>query len=199
MTHKERSNRTKKALSDSLKRRMETTSVSKITIRELVEDCDLDRKTFYYHFPDIYALLVWTIQQEAFGMMSQFDMLIDEQDAMEFTFRYVRDNRKMLSCCLESVGREELKHFFYQDLYELTRHTVEHQAKLLPCEFPQSYMDFLMQMYTEALGGTVITLIQMKENDPKWSRMQEYISIALPASIRGSLMAATQRLSDSND
>ena len=58
MTHAEASMKTKQAMADSLKRYMEVKSLSKITISAICEDCGINRKTFYYHFKDIYDLLV---------------------------------------------------------------------------------------------------------------------------------------------
>ena len=47
----------KKTLAVSLKRFMEKKPLSKITVSEIIADCGVNRKTFYYHFEDIYALL----------------------------------------------------------------------------------------------------------------------------------------------
>ena len=41
----------------SLQRFMEKKPLSKITVSEIIADCGVNRKTFYYHFEDIYALL----------------------------------------------------------------------------------------------------------------------------------------------
>ena len=39
-------------------------SLSKITIKEITEDCGVNRQTFYYHFKDIYDLLEWIYKNE---------------------------------------------------------------------------------------------------------------------------------------
>ena len=54
MKHNEQSQQTKQALSEALKAMMKKKPLNKITVRELVEDCGVNRKTFYYHFEDIY-------------------------------------------------------------------------------------------------------------------------------------------------
>ena len=35
-----------------------------ITVKELVEECEVNRQTFYYHFQDIYDLLRWFLEHE---------------------------------------------------------------------------------------------------------------------------------------
>ena len=84
MTHEETSLRTKKAICDALKELMRHKTFSKITISELIRECNINRKTFYYHFEDIYGLLKWMLEQEAIEVVKKFDLLIDYQDAFLF-------------------------------------------------------------------------------------------------------------------
>ena len=37
-------------------------AIDDITVREIVELCEIRRQTFYYHFADIYALMDWTLE-----------------------------------------------------------------------------------------------------------------------------------------
>ncbi len=62
MKHEITALNTKKALAASLKRCMEKKPLSKITVSELIADCGVNRKTFYYHFEDIYGLLKWMLE-----------------------------------------------------------------------------------------------------------------------------------------
>ena len=50
---------TKKALAETLKKLLSKNKLNKITIKEITEDCGVNRQTFYYHFKDIYDLLEW--------------------------------------------------------------------------------------------------------------------------------------------
>ena len=54
---------TKKSLAESLKKAMKSKTLSKITVSEIILDCGVNRKTFYYHFENIYALLKWMLEQ----------------------------------------------------------------------------------------------------------------------------------------
>ena len=48
---------TKNALANSLTELMAATPLDKITVKDIVEDCGINRNTFYYYYHDIYALL----------------------------------------------------------------------------------------------------------------------------------------------
>lgn len=47
---------TKTAIIESFLHLLETRSIEKITVKDIVEDCGVNRKTFYYYFKDIYDL-----------------------------------------------------------------------------------------------------------------------------------------------
>ena len=92
MRHEEISLQTKKALAEALKRAMKQKPFQKITVSELIQDCQINRKTFYYHFDDIYALLKWMLEQEAIEVVKQFDLLVDYEEAIHFVMDYIEQN-----------------------------------------------------------------------------------------------------------
>ncbi|MBR6322512.1 MAG: TetR/AcrR family transcriptional regulator C-terminal domain-containing protein [Lachnospiraceae bacterium] len=51
------SNFTKDAIKQSFKKLLESRQLKDITIRDIVDDCGINRSSFYYHFQDIPALL----------------------------------------------------------------------------------------------------------------------------------------------
>ena len=77
MTNEEVFFQTKKALSDALKKLMSQKAFSKITVSEIIRMCNVNRKTFYYHFEDIQALLKWMFEQEAIEIVKQYDLMVD--------------------------------------------------------------------------------------------------------------------------
>ena len=56
---------TKRALSQPLKRLLSTRTLDKITVKDIVEDCGVNRQTFYYYFRDLYDPLEWNFQDAA--------------------------------------------------------------------------------------------------------------------------------------
>ena len=53
MKHEITTYNTKKLLSQSLKKAMKAKAFSKITVSEIIKDCGINRKTFYYHFEEL--------------------------------------------------------------------------------------------------------------------------------------------------
>ena len=54
-------NYTKKAIQSKLMEMLETTPADKITVTSVVDACDMNRNTFYYHFKDFDSLLRSTL------------------------------------------------------------------------------------------------------------------------------------------
>ena len=62
---------TKHALADALKQMMEVKPIAKITVKDRVEICNVNRQTFYYHFDDVYDLLEWVFEEDANKVLPQ--------------------------------------------------------------------------------------------------------------------------------
>lgn len=160
MKQEEATLRTKQALATALKEKMLKKSFSKITVSELIEACNINRKTFYYHFEDIYALLKWTFEQEAIEVLKGFDLLVNTEEAINFVLDYIHDNQYFINCAYDSVGYSELKRFLYTDLLEIFQNTIENGAKKMGLTVSEDFMAFLADFYTEALAGMVLSVLQ---------------------------------------
>ena len=88
---------TKRALSASLKALLSQRCLDNITVKDIVEDCEVNRQTFYYHFQDIYDLLRWTFEQEAERLLAGKKDTDTWQEGFLSTFRYVLANRSTCS------------------------------------------------------------------------------------------------------
>lgn len=147
---------TKKALSASLKKLMETKPFSKITVRELIADCGLNRKTFYYHFQDMRDLLRWTLRQEAIDVVKSFDLAVDYEAAILFIIDYLEQNQHMLNCVYDSIGRDELKLYLYDDFAEVGKMIIATAEKQVGKELSAEYKSLLVTFYTDGIIGIVI-------------------------------------------
>lgn len=155
---------TKKALSASLKKLMEIKPLSKITVTDLVTDCGVNRKTFYYHFNEVCELLKWTLEQEAIDVVRQFDLLTEYEDAIHFVLNYIRENKHILNCAYDSIGRDTLKEFLYHDLSGIMLCIIEQIEDLEQVKLDKEFKQFLCDFYTEGVAGKIINLLQEKEN-----------------------------------
>ena len=175
MKNEEISLQTKKALSQSLKKAMEKKPFSKITVSELIKDCNINRNTFYYHFSDIYDLLKWMFEQEAIDVVKKIDLLLDTEEAIRFVMNYVDNNKHIINCAYDSIGHKEMKRFFYTDFIGVMQNVIDSGEKKLGITIEPQFKEFLAGFYTEALAGSLITWLK----DPHRLDKEEAIKMIL--------------------
>ena len=105
---------------------------SKITVKEIIQDCGVNRNTFIIIFDDIYALLRWMLTEEAIEVVKHFDLLVDYEDAIRFIMDYVDENDYIISCAYDAIGRDEMKRFFYSDFIAITSSLINNADEKSP-------------------------------------------------------------------
>lgn len=191
MKHSEISLQTKRTLSEALKKAMGQKPFQKITVSELIQTCEVNRKTFYYHFSDTYALLKWTLEQAAVEVVRHFDLMVDYEEAVQFVMNYIADNDYMLSCAYDSIGRDELKRFLYTDFLEISTSILEQAERRTGKHLDEDYKAFLNRFYVGAAANMMIDWI--KEHG---TRDQAVMVRYLTDTIRDSLMAVLEHAAD---
>lgn len=182
MKHEITSYNTKKLLSESLKKAMRSKNFSKITVSEIINDCGVNRKTFYYHFADIYDLLKWTFEEEAIEVVKNFDLLADYEEAIRFVMKYVEENKYIISCAYDSIGRDEMKRFFYKDFVGAVTSVIDAAEADLKHKLDPDFKKYAAQFYTEALSGMLIDWVKEKDNrDPE--KTVEYLTAIIEVAI----------------
>ena len=189
MKHEVTTLNTKRTLAASLKGFMEKKALSKITVSEIVADCGVNRKTFYYHFEDIYALLKWMLEEEAVSVVKQFDLLVDYREAVLFVMDYVRKNKHLLCCIYDSMGRDEMKRFFYADFIGITKKLIQDAEQRLGIHADIQLKEFLAHFYTEAIAGLLIDeIIEKDGHDPE--KAADYFALVVENSLPSVLESA---------
>ncbi|SHK11351.1 transcriptional regulator, TetR family [Anaerocolumna jejuensis DSM 15929] len=192
MKHETTTLMTKRALASSLKKIMEKKPLSKISVREIIEDCGVNRKTFYYHFQDIYALVKWIFEEEAIEVVKQYDLIVDYVDAIRFTLNYVEENKVICNCAFDALGRDELKRFFQKDFFSFVENIITQLSE--GKNIPEDFKEFLITIYTESLASLLIEWLRNKEDRDR-EKFIRYISIAFYGTIEQVLSRAETELS----
>ena len=191
MKHEVTTLNTKKMLSASLKHCMEKKSLSKITVTDIVTDCGLNRKTFYYHFQDVPDLLKWTLEQEAVDVVKQFDLLNELEEALRFAVRYIRENSHMINCAYDSIGRDELKRFLNHDFQSIVMSIVEQIERKENVHSDPDATKIICNFYTEGMAGELVDLLKSRDaaQDEKSIRC---ISLVVRTSLEAAVISCSK-------
>lgn len=157
---------TKKAIANSLKKLMNTVPLDKITVKNIVLDCGVNRQTFYYHFQDIYDLLGWIYKTEVVGSISSYSTYDGWQKAFLDIFEYVRENKKFCMNTLNSMGRDHLEDFLYAQSFSLLMNVINEISANIDVQNERK--EFIANFYSFAFIGVLISWMKndMKE-DPE--------------------------------
>ncbi|MFR8176950.1 MAG: TetR/AcrR family transcriptional regulator C-terminal domain-containing protein [Christensenellales bacterium] len=102
-------NTTKRMLSMSLKKLLSKTTLDSITIQDITDDAEVSRKTFYYHFQDIYDLLDWTLQEDIHRLVANEIDLDNWEESIAALFAYMQANRLLILNAFHSLDRDTLE------------------------------------------------------------------------------------------
>ena len=104
---------TKLQMAQALKRLIKDRPFSKITVQDIVAECNINRNTFYYHFENTYDLLSFAYEQEVKNIVDSFhNANATLPQAMDFVLDYIDKNIPLCTCAYESLGEQQLKIIF---------------------------------------------------------------------------------------
>ena len=104
---------TKKLLADGLKELLKKKTLDKITVKELVATCGVNRQTFYYNFQDIYELLEWIFIDEGSRLRKETEGMTDWRERLHVVINEIsnEENRRLILNAFYSVNPMQIDRF----------------------------------------------------------------------------------------
>ena len=106
--------KTEHELALALKTMMSEVALDDISVTSLTKRCHINRKTFYYHFHDIFDLLTQVFLDERIEGTENTKYV---NQLLKVIFDYYSKNAKFIGATLDSAGKELVKEFFYNVCY----------------------------------------------------------------------------------
>lgn len=139
---------TKKALANALKRLMEDIPFSKISIGDICEKCQMNRKSFYYHFKDKYDLVNWIFDTEFLEFIVG-QAYQTEWDKLTELFKYFYENRSFYRKVFGVKGQNSIEEHFRDILQPVVRQRLD---ELMGDKITSDFqMNFLVDGFIGAL------------------------------------------------
>ena len=120
---------TKKAIIDSFLKLLNEKSFDKITVKSIVEDCGVNRKTFYYYFEDIYDLAEQIFENEIKNLSQLMSPDMNVGDAVDLLCDMVENNRHIITHSFFVAGEVEMRRLFYNVLCPTFENRVRSSVK----------------------------------------------------------------------
>ena len=117
---------TKQAIFASFLKFLQEKPLDKITVKDIVDDCGINRKTFYYYFSDIYAMAEELFRARLENLRKEFPPEeYSWNDIIEKTGEYMYENKKVTLHVFRSVGYEKM-----HDLILLPHKSSQHSTEM---------------------------------------------------------------------
>lgn len=97
---------TKKAIRGCFLRLLEQYPLSEISVRMIAEECGINRKSFYYHYRDIPALLEEIISDGADSIIADYNELGSVEDCLAVMIDTIIGHKNIIRHVFGSVSRD---------------------------------------------------------------------------------------------
>ena len=149
---------TKKAIKNSFMELLKTKSLDKVTVKDIVESCEINRNTFYYYYSDIYELLEDVFQDET------KEVTDEEKPCATFYEEYLR-------CATLILGyKQAIIHIYHSKSKSVLENYIETVTRFLVRQFVQraaqghtmseANMEYICDFYSYSIIGTTLHWIQ---------------------------------------
>lgn len=135
-------------MANSLKNLMQTKSFQKISINDICSGCNMNRKSFYYHFQDKYDLLNWIFDTE-FREFQSTDIKILLPQLCHFFY----NNHNFYRKALLVDGQNSFRSHLYDILYRATSKMLENIAE------DEDFEELQIQFITDGIMCALIRWI----------------------------------------
>lgn len=120
---------TKKAIVETFIKLLNLVPLDKITVKDIVNECGINRNTFYYYFHDIFDLLDYIFKLEAQKVIGEIENYDTWQEGFLLSTKFALENKKMINHVYNSLSREWLESYLYNISDSLMMGYINSQAE----------------------------------------------------------------------
>ena len=120
-------NFTKKAIKETFIQLLDEKPLNQITIKMIVEECGINRNTFYYHYQDLPSLIEEIVTEAADQIIAEYPAIDSIKTALLAVLNFASQNRRAIMHIYHSVNRDIFEHY----LWVVCEHAVTEYGKTI--------------------------------------------------------------------
>lgn len=181
---------TENAIMGSFVKLLSEKPFDKITVTDIVEDCQITRRTFYYHYADLYELTKALFHTETERAIADYEETGSWEECFIRGCRFIMENRRAVYHIFQSVHRAELEKYVDQIAAEVMSRYLDRQAAGLAVQTRDKQL--ICDFYRYALSGLLYQWLEdgMKQ-DP--DALIHRLGILFDGNIRRSLERSAEQ------
>lgn len=104
----------KDTIKQSFIKLMNEKPISKITVKDIVVDCKINRNSFYYHYEDLPALVMELIIEVSNKIINMYTVFESIEECLKFLTSYLVKNKKQMLNIYNSTNREVYEKYLWK-------------------------------------------------------------------------------------
>ena len=166
---------TKESLGAALKQMLTVKPIDKITVKDLVEICGVNRQTFYYHFDDVYDLLEWVFEEDANRVLPSEVVYEHWRDDGMMFFKYLADNSVFALNIYNSNSRIYMLRYFKRRLQGCIRSfaIIVSDGK----NIDRTDFEFVVEFYANGVVGLISQWLDLGMQLPKEITQDRFLKL----------------------
>ena len=171
-------NFTRRAIKESFLKLLNQRPLNQITVKDIVEDCGINRNSFYYHFSDLPALVEEIMAEQVSAMVENHPTVDSVQEGSDAIVEFVMHNKRAIYHIYNSVSRD----VFERHLMEFCRYVVTTYLDGMLEEVEEADRDAILRFHRCACFGSVIDWLNggMKDDVSDYFRRIRQLRLGLP-------------------
>lgn len=133
-------------------------SMDRLTVKEIIENAEVNRNTFYYHFEDIYDLLYQVFKKKLEDFCNKGKMGDTFYEAYVRSAEFLMENKKAMVHIYHSKDKELLQTYIEKTTAILVEQFVREAAASY--EIPEEGIAYLTRFYSYSFVGNAMHWIQ---------------------------------------
>ena len=141
----------KEIIANAARRLMLEKKVKKLTVKDIVEECQITRQAFYYHFEGIPDLIQWGMSRGMKRFVSEYKEQNDPEAALHYFFVVAINAMPEVRKGMQSNYGKEIEQMLVQNVYELFESVVEEQN--LYQAYSRQEVKLILRYHSRAILG----------------------------------------------
>jgi len=164
-------NFTKQAIKHTFLELLKTKSIGEITVKMIVENCGINRKTFYYHYRDMPDLIEEVCAELADEFAQQYKSFDSIDDCISVVTDFVLSKKKLLYRSYYAPNRERFDDLLLKISEHMVRSLITELAKKYPIS--HSEQEGLILWYRGLYFGLIIEWLHDGMNEDHLSSFRD--------------------------
>lgn len=189
---------TKKLIFDTFIEQLEKKPFDKITVKDIVESCGINRNTFYYYYSDIYDLLEEVFTQELKAITEQHKNGGSWLEAFIKVANTAYRHKKIINNICSSRSYDYFENYMYKSCKHIMIDFIQYTSSGMAV--PDEDVEFIASFYEYAFFGIISEWFRtgMREDPLELASQLWLVADNIRFSLRRSEKRAKSRIENGN-